>query len=93
MTSIRENKTAWELATQLGHFANQLDAWADECRSCGHSPRHVQPVRNLAREIRSELHGLTPSKEVLQEILAIRQHSIAELKRIIARYESELQSH
>jgi hypothetical protein len=89
MANGANDKTAWELVTQLGHLANQLDAWADGCRACGHSPQHIQPVRNLAREIRSELYGLIPSNETLRELLAIRQRSVAALKRIIAKYESE----
>ena len=81
MTDIKENEAAWKLATQLGRIANQLDLWADECLSGGWSAHQVEPMRNLAREIRADLHGFMPSKETLKAMIAYHEECVAKLKR------------
>lgn len=80
MTEIKENEAAWKLATQLGRIANLLDLWADECLSGGWNISQVEPMRNLAREIRDELQGFVPSKETLEAMIAYHEKCTAKLK-------------
>lgn len=81
MTDTKENEAVWKLATQLGRIANQLDLWADECLSGGWSISQVEPMRNLAREIRGDLQGLVPSEETLEAMIAYHEKCMAKLKR------------
>lgn len=74
-----ENKTAWKLATQLGRIANQLDLWADECLFNGWGVHQVKPMRDLACEIRAELHGFVPSEKALQDVITLARAFVSEV--------------
>ncbi len=65
-------KTCFKL---LGRIIDQLERWADESENGGWSTHQVEPMRRLAREIRSSLRKSAPRTPVPPEMTDSRRRS------------------